>query len=466
MQYLSPEFGLCFLIFLWLYWGIAGRFGNRGQNLLLLLASYSFYGGIDLRFLLLLLVFSGVILGLSRLVKNPSGGLRRWPVTLGVVYALINLGAFKYYNFFRESADAWLGGFFQVGSLPILDILLPVGISFYTFQGLAYLITIGRGERPAAAWLDGLLHLSFFPTLLSGPICRPAELLTQIEATDARKIEQGELAMLLVVSALIKKVWLAAWLANTWVNPIFANPSAYHPVELCGGLAAYAWQLFFDFSGYTDLVTALALLLGFSLPANFRQPYLAENLGDFWRRWHMTLSRWIRDFIYIPLGGSRGGWWRTQANVVIAMTLSGIWHGASLTFVAWGLWHGLGMVLQNIWQKMMGTGLPGFFSKPITFVFVCFGWLLFRAEDWDALQTFVDALGNWQTPPQLNSLGLVLALVGFFTLSHYAPRLLEQARAELKRLPWPLQSGCVVAACLAVIAVAPAGIPGFIYFGF
>jgi alginate O-acetyltransferase complex protein AlgI len=471
MHYLSPEFGIIFVGFLWLYWWLGSRWqsggrGTQAQNLLLLVASYGFYCTFNWRFALLLLNFSLVILVLAQVMKAPDGSQRRWPMILGVALALFNLGLFKYYNFFREDVLGLLTPWFQGASLPVLELVLPVGISFYTFQGLAYLISVGRGEYNAVGLADGLLHLSFFPTLLAGPICRPNELLVQIQSPSERKIAAPELAILLIISALIKKVWLSAWLAEAWVNPVFADPQSYHAVELIGGLMAYAWQLFFDFSGYTDVVTALALLLGFSLPVNFRQPYLATSLSDFWRRWHITLSRWIRDYVYISLGGNRASWLRTQVNLLIAMVLSGFWHGASATFVVWGLWHGLGLVAQNSWQKITPIKLPDFITQWLTFAFVCFGWLLFRAEDWDAVTTYSAGFTHWDTLPSLNWMGLLAAMVVFFMLARRAEPMMEKSAALLRILPWWGQSIALTGAALAIMELAPAGMPGFIYFGF
>jgi D-alanyl-lipoteichoic acid acyltransferase DltB (MBOAT superfamily) len=466
MHYLSPEFGLIFVVFLWLYWWVGSTRGARVQNHLLLIASYLFYCSFDWRFALLLFNFSLVILLLAQAIPAPDGGRRRWPMVFGVVIALLNLGIFKYYNFFREEAMAVLAPFFTDASLPVLELVLPVGISFYTFQGIAYLVNVGRGEYQPAKLADGFLHLSFFPTLLAGPICRPHELLAQIESPARRALVAPEWAILLIISALIKKIWLAAWLAEEWANPVFASPESYHAVELIGGLMAYAWQLFFDFSGYTDIVTALALLLGFNLPVNFRQPYLATNLSDFWKRWHITLSRWIRDYVYIPLGGNRCSWGRTQINLVIAMTLSGFWHGASLTFVVWGLWHGIGLVIQNIWHQISNWRLPDALGQVITFIFVCFGWLLFRAEDWDSASRFIIGFGEWDLVPGMNWLGLLLVMAVFFALARRAGTIMEKSATLLRQMPWWAQSLCLLVSALTIMQLAPAGMPGFIYFGF
>lgn len=466
MHYLSPEFALLFLAFIWIYWRAGWLHGPAAQNRWLLIASYLFYISFDWRFALLLFNFSVLILGLARLVPDGYGGRRSWPVVIGVILALTNLGIFKYYNFFREEALQWLMPFFNNASLPVLDLLLPVGISFYTFQGLAYLISVGRGETTPAKFEHGLLFLSFFPTLLAGPICRPNELLPQIQMPYNRSISSPDLAFLLIFSALVKKIWLSAWLAETWVNPVFANPDGYHAIELICAVMAYAWQLFFDFSGYTDLVTALALFLGFQLPRNFNQPYLAKSISEFWQRWHISLSRWIRDFVYIPLGGNRGSWGRTQFNALVAMTLSGLWHGASATFIVWGVWHGVGLIFQNAWQKIGLFKLPGVIAQILTFIFVCVGWLMFRAEDWESVELFLAGLTDWQTMPRFNWIGLLVAVAIFFWAANRAESTMKAATEILARWPWWTKSILLVVGALLVIELSPPGMPGFIYFGF
>jgi alginate O-acetyltransferase complex protein AlgI len=467
MHYLSPEFALLFLLFLWLYWFVGLGQGVRAQNGLLLLASYAFYSAFDLRFLALLLVFSLLITALAHAMARTNGAWRRVWMLTGISLALGNLAIFKYYNFFREAAQGLLDGHWQDFSLPVLDLLLPLGISFYTFSGIAYLVSVYQQERPAASLADTCLHLAFFPTLLAGPICRPSELLSQIQQTDARQILRPHWALLLLLSALVKKVWLASALAEHWVNPVFSDPVAFHAIDLVAAVLAYAWQLYFDFSGYTDAVTALALLLGFQLPDNFKAPYLAQSLSDFWQRWHITLSRWIRDYVYIPLGGSRGSWGRTQINLLLAMGLSGLWHGAAVTFVLWGLWHGVGLVLQNAWRRISPWRLPLGLAQGVTFMFVCAGWVLFRAEDTHALQQYLQGLGQWQGAQRhTNSLLLALLLPAFWLAHSQGSRVLLAMELGLQRLSWWHQSLLVSLAALCVIELAPSGMPGFIYFGF
>lgn len=466
MHYLSPEFAFVFLAFLWLYWLLGVGSGPRAQNQLLLAASYAFYASFDWRFLVLLISFSLIILGLAGLINKPDGGRRRWPVQLGIMLALCNLALFKYYNFFRESLVAMLGTSIENTSLPILDILLPVGISFYTFCGIAYLIEVGRGNQQPAPWLEGCLLLAFFPTLLAGPICRPKELLPQLCQEHGRTIIEPARIGILILSALVKKIWLASWLAEQYVNPVFSDPSAFHAIDLTAAIIAYAWQIFFDFSGYTDIVTACALLLGISVPVNFRQPYLAINLSDFWQRWHISLSSWIRDYVYIPLGGSRGGWWRTQVNVLLAMVISGIWHGTNLTFVIWGVWHGLGLIAHNIWRRLSHRALPCNLAQAITFIFVCIGWILFRAEDMPRAIEYFNGFSQWSIPAQLNYLGLFAITAAFFYCSRVSLKAVPLLQIKIARMHWSLQAAALSTCAIIVIQLAPSGMPGFIYFGF
>lgn len=466
MHYLSPEFAIVFIGFLWLYWLWGVGSGPKAQNILLLIASYAFYASFDWRFLVLLVCFSFIVLGLAGLVVRSDGSLRPWPVKAGIFVALLNLGLFKYYNFFRESFSAALGSGNGQFDLPLLDILLPVGISFYTFCGIAYLVEVGRGNQKPAPWLEGCLLFAFFPTLLAGPICRPKDLLPQLVSDSPRSIVAPSRIGLLILSALIKKIWLASWLAEHFVNPVFSDPSAYQAIDLITAAIAYAWQIYFDFSGYTDIVTACALLIGINIPVNFRQPYLATSLSDFWQRWHISLSSWIRDYVYIPLGGNRHGWVRTQIHVLIAMVASGIWHGANLTFIIWGVWHGLGLILQNTWKKFSPLRLPSIVGQILTFVFVCAGWIVFRAEDLPRALEFFQSLDQWQQPARLNYLSLIsIALLFRYSATH-SQLVFSFLQNSLSRIHWSAQAVAMSLGAMIILQLSPSGMPGFIYFGF
>jgi D-alanyl-lipoteichoic acid acyltransferase DltB (MBOAT superfamily) len=380
------------------------------------------------------------------------------------------LFSLKYYEFVRETFQAILQHTGFVSLVPVLNWVAPVGVSFFTFQAVSYLVMVGRAPASARSWADVMLFLSFWPTLFAGPIWRAEHFFAQTDGQPPmRRVgspRQGWLALYLIALGLVQKVVLASWLSAEVVDPVYKFPDQYASVSLAAAMLGYSLQIFLDFAGYTLVVTGLALLLGYRLPVNFRQPYLATSLSDFWRRWHITLSRWIRDYVYISLGGNRASWGRTQINLLIAMTLSGFWHGASITFVVWGLWHGLGLIAQNSWQKITSLKLPDGITQWLTFAFVCFGWLLFRAEDWQSVTTYVAGFSRWDTLPSLNWIGLLAAMVVFFMLARRAEPMMEKSAAALRVLPWWGQGLALVASALLIMELAPAGMPGFIYFGF
>ncbi|MBE9608444.1 MBOAT family O-acyltransferase [Chitinilyticum piscinae] len=466
MSYLSPEFALAFTAFLLLYWGL--QRWVQPQKWLLLAASYLFYGLLDWRFALILFLYSGVVMLCVQGMARSQTYRRHWTAG-GIAASVVNLAVFKYYDFFRDQMQTLMDGLHLGWVLPPLDILMPVGISFYTFQAIAYLVSVAKGKYVPAKPLDTLLYLSFFPSLLAGPICRPEGLLKQLQSTETRHVREADLALVLLISALTKKIWLASWLADAWVTPLFANPDAYHGLELLLGMYAYALQIYFDFSGYTELVIALALLLGYQLPQNFNQPYLATSLRDFWRRWHITLSSWIRDFVYIPLGGSRAGWGRTQLNLFSAMVISGLWHGASIKYLFWGALHGGGMVVQNAWDELQRRRatpwhMPEWLAMVITFHFVCIAWVYFRADSaWDATH-YLASLGHFSPRLQLNVLGGFAFVAACFVFWRYSSRLRDRLLAGLRRLPWYIKPLPLAGLVQGIIMLAPSGVPAFIYY--
>ncbi|HEX8957341.1 MAG TPA: MBOAT family O-acyltransferase, partial [Burkholderiaceae bacterium] len=351
-------------------------------------------------------------------------------------------------------------------ALPAVDILMPVGISFYTFQSIAYLAAVGGEEREPANWLDSLLYLAFFPTLLAGPICRPKVLLHQIEVNTPRRIVNPNLATWLLLSALVKKVWLASWVAEAWVKPLFANPDAFQGPELVMGMYAYSVQIYLDFSGYSDLVIALAMLLGYQLPDNFNYPYLARNLREFWRRWHISLSTWIRDYVYIPLGGNRHGWAITQVTLLASMLISGLWHGASWKYLIWGAMHGFGVIALNTYQKLGGKALPGFISGFVTFNLVCLAWVFFRADGWQEAVNYIAGFARFDAPLHLNVLSALMLLGLFFAFTAVSERFSSKSVAVLARTPLVLKPFLLAAVVLAVNLLGPSGVPAFLYYSY
>jgi len=459
-MYLSPEFALGFFVLFALYWFFEAHVG--AQNRLLLLFSGLFYASLDLRLLAYLLVFSLSVYGLAQRIHHSQGAARRAWLVAGLGCLAAYLGSLKYYLPLRDLLAPYLAGSSGwADSLLTLELLVPVGVSFYTFQAVALLVACYRDD-PVCSDLtltETGLYLAFFPTVVAGPICRPQFLLPQLRLP--RLFVDPVHGLGLIARGLFKKLVVAQWLASTWVDPLFANPADFNGLELALGAAAYAVQIYADFSGLTDLVMGIAWLLGFRLAENFNLPYLARSPQEFWRRWHISLSSWIRDFIYIPLGGSRHGLWRTQFNLLAAMVFSGLWHGAGWNYLVWGALHGLACVLANVWPSRLMP--PSLLRLPLTFVFVSFAWIFFRAADLDQALAYLSAVGDWSKPFTYNVLGGMLLLAGFFAVQLLAARLQEPIRAKLTQLAWPAQVAGLTLIAWVCIELGPSGIPAFIY---
>jgi D-alanyl-lipoteichoic acid acyltransferase DltB (MBOAT superfamily) len=358
----------------------------------------------------------------------------------------------------------------------IIAITLPVGISFFTFQALSYVIDIYRRNFEPVRLMEFAVYLSFFPHLVAGPIVRAAEFLPQLrERHDPRKVDASR-AFFLIASGLFKKVVIANFLATSIVDRVFASPGRHSGIEALFAVYGYAVQIYADFSGYTDIAIGLALLLGFRFPQNFDAPYTARSLQDFWRRWHMTLSRWLRDYLYIPLGGNRRGRLFTYRNLMLTMVLGGLWHGAGWTFVVWGGIHGGALAFEH-WrhEERIARHLPEpddtlsrrVVERLVTFHIVCLAWIFFRADSfanaWDVLTR---VLFHWGGPATLVTPWVLLAIaVGI--CSQYIPgRALSHAMAQFSRLS-PVAQGVVLGFGLLFINVlGPRGVAPFIYFRF
>ena len=463
MSFVSPEFALLCLLFFPLYWSLS-RFG-QAQKWLLILAGYGLYMSWVPTFALVLLAYSTVVWALAR------GPLQRprWPVpwVLGLWLAGLFLAGVKYYEFFRTTlVDLWTG----LGSwLPVAQWAAPVAVSFFTFQAITYLVAVGRDGLPARSWSDVVLFLCFWPTLFAGPIWRAADFFSQRDAGHCGRALQPHRAFYLMLLGLLQKLVLASWLAAQVVDPVYRLPEQYGSLSVSAALVGYSLQIFFDFAGYTCIVTGLGLLLGYRLPDNFLQPYLARNVQEFWTRWHVSLSRFIRDYIYIPMGGNRRGWLRTQWHVLAGMLVSGLWHGAQWTFVLWGLLHGLAVVALHVGQRWGWRAWPRWLAQGITFAFVTLAWVPFRAEDMPQAWQVLAALwpqasaGVQAGVPWMAVLGLTVALWWF---SLRAQRIENAAVRVLQEMDW-VQLLCVlVLGTSLLIALGPDGVPGFIYYRF
>lgn len=395
MLFNSYIFWAFFAVVITLYF----RLPHKYQNRMLLVASYIFYGYWDYRFLSLIFISTVVDYFVAlKIAGSNDAKYRKHFLLLSICTNLGFLGFFKYYNFFSNEFATMLSSFGMDVSLPVLNIILPVGISFYTFQTLSYTIdTYRKKVEPTDKFLDFALYVSFFPQLVAGPIERASHLLPQV--INVRKVQGNAFSegLFLVASGMFKKIIIADNMAPI-VNSIFSKPtSELTGFEVLIGLYAFAFQIYGDFSGYSSIAKGIARWMGFELMWNFRNPYFSTSPSDFWSRWHISLSTWIRDYIYIPLGGGRLGNFLTFRNLVLTMFLGGLWHGAGWTFVFWGLFHGAILVAYHAIEASKGKGYfteQTSLAKHIFFVVVmfhltCISWLLFRAE---SMQQVTDML--------------------------------------------------------------------------
>ena len=384
MLFTEPRFFLFFAVVFALAW-TARR--NRRRKAILLAASYLFYAAWDPRFLSLIVASTLVDHWAAKRIaaSEETAPRRRW-LALSLSVNLGILGFFKYFDFFVESASAFLTALGAPEADRALGIILPVGISFFTFQTLSYTIDVYRGRiQPNRSLADFALFVGFFPQLVAGPIVRAADFLPQLARAPRWASVEARLYVGRFLSGFIKKAVIADSIAPR-IDQVFSAPAAHDSLAVWVAVLLYSIQIYCDFSGYTDMAIACAGLLGYRLAVNFDFPYLAHSLADFWRRWHISLSGWLRDYLYIPLGGSRGGRWKTLRNLTVTMLLGGLWHGAAWTFVAWGALHGAGLGVQREWSRRGGK-LPAarVLGPSLTFVFVATAWVLFRA------QSFADA---------------------------------------------------------------------------
>lgn len=397
------------------YWFIVNK-NLKLQNVLLLFASYIFYGWWDYRFLLLIALSSlaDYVLGMA-IYKTYNKKKKKRYLVVSVLFNLGVLGFFKYFNFFITSWQDLLSAIgYEAGVTWTLKIILPVGISFYTFQTMSYTIDIYRKKlRPTEDFIAFAAFVSFFPQLVAGPIERATNLLPQIQKKRVFKYEQGLEALQLILWGLFKKVAVADSLAPL-VNEIFANYHAYDGGTLLLGAVYFAVQIYGDFSGYSDIAIGTAKLFGFDLMTNFKFPYFSRNIGEFWRRWHISLSTWFRDYLYIPIGGSKGGNWQSIRNICTIFLISGFWHGANWTFIVWGAIHALlyipsflfgtnkkyttSIIAENTWFPT----LKELWQIVSTFFFVTLAWIFFRAERLEEAFEFIYLI--FKSPLDFNTL--------------------------------------------------------------
>ncbi|MGO9028821.1 MAG: MBOAT family O-acyltransferase [Acidimicrobiales bacterium] len=438
-------------------------------------ASYFFYAWADWRFVFLLAASTVIAFVGGAALHRLEGHARRvvlW-VTLSGLLGL--LAWFKYYVFVTVNVDNLFHGIGIGRPLPLLNVTLPIAISFFTFMAVSYVVDVHRGVLKPARPMDLAVYLSFFPHLVAGPIVRGTELLPQIRRRrDPAHVDYVE-AFWLIAAGLAKKVVLSSFLATYVVDPVFAAPRLHSGPEVVVAVWGYAVQIYADFSGYTDMAIGIALLLGFRFPQNFNRPYTAVSLQDFWRRWHMTLSAWLRDYLYVPLGGNRGPEWRISVNILITMVLGGLWHGAAWTFIGWGLYHGIGQVIgrqRRRWRAAHDLPLAPSgrarvaLAQFVTFQVVCVGWLFFRATSFsNAWSLFGRVLSGWGPSPLVTPLALLAIAAGIG--SQYLPDdWLDRVKAVFAARRPVVQGGILGLVLLVITTLGPQGVAPFIYYRF
>lgn len=469
MLFSSGLFWLLFILFVPLY-ALVKRSKTR-MVLFVVCFSLFFYYKSSGFFFLLLIATSIVDWSLSRLIVNAKTRGRKLALMwTSITLSLGVLGYFKYANFFLWNWNAMVQGNFQP-----LDIILPVGISFYTFQSISYIVDVYKERiRPTDSWLDYLFFLSFFPALVAGPIVRADYFLPQIRENRRATSEDIWGGLWLILVGILKKAVIADYIAQ-YNDLIFNDPQTYTGVQTLMGVLGYTMQIYCDFSGYSDMAIGLALIMGFRLGINFDSPYQSTNLTEFWRRWHISLSSWLRDYVYIPLGGNRKGTLRTYLNNFLTMLIGGLWHGAAWKFIFWGAMHGIGLAVHKACRPILARIPDNGWTKALfgtmTFVYVSLLWVFFRAADfsdslliignifvdfeWRQLLGFVDARPVW------------CVMMAALTTAHFIPqRKMDSWQERFVRAPWIVKFVAFVIVVQLVVEFMTAEVAPFIYFQF
>ena len=362
------------------------------KHTILLIASYVFYGWWDYRFCFLMLLLTGVAWFCAKQIYENKA--KKLFVAIGVVFPLLILGFFKYFNFFVSSFSALFGE----KSSAVLNIILPVGISFYTFQSMSYTIDVLRGVIPSHSFSNVALYISFFPQLVAGPIVKASDFMPQLKSNHPLKLADFQKGIQIFMFGVFKKIVIADNL-SVFVDDVFSKPLAFSSVSVVLAVISYSIQIYCDFSGYSDMAIGVAKCFGYNFRANFNMPYISKNVTVFWKRWHISLSNWLQEYLYISLGGNRKGTARRYINLLLTMILGGLWHGANYTFVFWGLLHGLALCLHKLYMKKRqnarDTIIGSSFSVLLTYAFVCICWVFFRSENFGIALDVLTKLFVW-----------------------------------------------------------------------
>jgi alginate O-acetyltransferase complex protein AlgI len=475
MLFPTVDFALFFCLVYLGHWML--NHNARAWKAFMIVASYVFYGWWNPRYIFLLAGVTAISQLAAITVSRQEDQQRRmWAMGVGVALTIAPLVFFKYYGFFAVNVTNAATSLHSSIQPPLIRVALPVGVSFYTFMAISYIVDVYRRTFAVASWIDATLYLSFFPHLVAGPIVRPAELIPQLDVRrDARHVDVVD-AGWLILGGLFKKVVIANYLAAAIVDPVFGEPTRHASLEIGVAIVAYAVQIYCDFSGYTDIAIGVAKMLGFRFPQNFDRPYSARSVQEFWRRWHMTLSRWLRDYLYIPLGGNRKGTARTYVNLMITMLLGGLWHGAAWHFVVWGGLHGAYLSVGQ-WKRTLrergvlaippDTRFVAAMQWVSTFALVCVGWVFFRADSVAGAVGMLARLASLAGGPTPLVTFPVISAIAVGMLTQFVPRAPGEAlRSVVSRLQ-PVPMGITAALALFVITtLGPRGVAPFIYFQF
>ena len=470
MLFTTGKYWLFLTIVFFVYWSVARRRSPRVA--VILLASYYFYALWNPAFIPLLFGLSTIDFLTARgisLTTRPR--LRRALLITSTLTDVGTLIVFKYFNFFSTSTTALLELLHvQTRSFLIEDLVIPLGLSFLTFRSLSYVIDVYRKTMPATdRYFDYLAFVAFFPTLIAGPVVRAKELLPQFSQPKMEN-EQGVEAIFLILVGLVKKVAIADMIGMNLVDRVFDQPQLYSSLETLAAIYGYALQIYCDFSGYSDIAIGSAMLLGFKLPDNFNSPYRAQNLRDFWKRWHITLSNWLFDYVYISIGGLRKRRFNLYRNLFLTFLIGGLWHGASWTFVIWGAMHGLGLSVTHWWSgrrthKPSQSYWPKVVATVATFHFVCLTWIVFRSQDLSQAIAVLKRLTTFQFSTSNLPTSLLLLLIFGFA-SHFIPtRATTRLREAWRWLPAPAQAVVVLSIAFCLYYVSGAEVQ-FIYGNF
>ena len=478
MLFPTVEYAIFFLVVLAVAWALESR--PLWHKLFLLAASYLFYGFWSWRYvplLFLLSLFAAVVA--QGIQQSEDEARRKQLLIVGVTVCLLVLVYYKYTSFLVLTA---LGLWGLVGRTPVWNLpapFLPLGISFFVFHAISLMGDVYRRKlRMKLHLLDALLYVAFFPQLIAGPILRASHFIPQLmrpvrrRLSDAQRIRVNR-AFLLILAGLFKKVILSNTLSTRLVEPVFAAPGSFHRGDVLLAIYGYAAQIYCDFSGYTDIAIGCAMLLGYHFPKNFDAPYTATDPQDFWQRWHISLSSWLRDYLYIPLGGSRAGSVRLYTNLMITMLLGGLWHGASWTFVMWGGLQGFYLIVHRVWKASSLRGVQPlraarwwpWIARLLMFHAVCVGWVFFRSPTFGEEEEIFRRLSSGGVVT-LATMPVVVALVlGLF--GQYAPKVWRRGvEATMSRMPIGFSGAVLALGVFAIEMLGPTGVAPFIYFQF